>query len=550
MRFFCYCSFGQLDGIRFPLFQPLTSLSLILSNPPASSIQVITGFLGSGKTTLLNHLLTRPREPTQPGQSPLPRLAVIENEFGEVDIDSALVASRDVLAGTGETVVTLANGCLCCTVRDDLVRVLVELVTDPERRKTFDAIVIETTGLADPRPIVETFAAVEAVAERCRLDGVVALVDAVNGWRHLGEPLDFGKDEDGASSSSSFPAELFARPPPEAVSQVAYADRVVLNKCDLVLDTSLLAAKDEKKGKGGAQSSRSLLGAGERALRELEARLRTINALAPLVRSSAGKEEVDPRWVLGIGGYDLNRVAEDVEEAMLTRERAEMAAAAPCGNPAHGEPGHVCSHDHDHENHGHEDAPCGNPAHGEPGHVCSSHDHDHEHSHAHNHDHEHSHGGEGGETKAKKKGEEKKVPAPAAVSVARHDEAVSSVSIDIPGSMDLELVNMWLGALLDVRSEDVYRMKGILSIEGFDERYVFQGVHGLFSGEPAKPWAEGEERRSRMVFIGRGLDPELLKAGFDECVVGEDGVAKGRRKLVEAERARAEERELNGVVDL
>ena len=120
----------------------------------------------------------------------------------------------------------------------------------------------------------------------------------------------------------------------------------------------------------------------------------------------------------------------------------------------------------------------------------------------------------------------------------------------MPGSMDLELVNMWLGALLDVRSEDVYRMKGILSIEGFPERYVFQGVHALFSGEPAQPWGAGEERRSRMVFIGRGLDPELLRAGFDECVVGEDGVAKGRRKLMEGERARAEERELNGVVDV
>ena len=116
--------------------------------------------------------------------------------------------------------------------------------------------------------------------------------------------------------------------------------------------------------------------------------------------------------------------------------------------------------------------------------------------------------------------------------------------------MDLELVNMWLGALLDVRAEDVYRMKGILSVEGFRERYVFQGVHALFSGEAAAPWREGEERRSRMVFIGRGLDPELLRAGFDECVVGEDGVAKGRRKLAESERAREREREESGVVDV
>jgi G3E family GTPase len=116
--------------------------------------------------------------------------------------------------------------------------------------------------------------------------------------------------------------------------------------------------------------------------------------------------------------------------------------------------------------------------------------------------------------------------------------------------MDLELVNMWLGALLDVRSEDVYRMKGILSVEGFPERYVFQGVHALFSGEAAAPWRRGEERRSKMVFIGRGLDPELLRAGFDECVVAEDGVAKGRRKLAEHGRGAGERGEESGVVDV
>ena len=358
-----------------PLF-----LSSSLSPKTTTARQVITGFLGSGKTTLLNHLLTRPREPTKPGQAPLPRLAVIENEFGEVDIDSALVASRDVLEGSGETVVTLSNGCLCCTVRDDLVRVLVELVTNPERRKTFDAIVIETTGLADPKPIIETFAAVDAVADRCRLDGVVTLVDAVNGWRHLGEPIDLGgKGEGEGGSPSSFPAELFSKPPPEAVAQVAYADRIVLNKCDLVLNpaasntsSSSSSAKKEKKDKKADSGKRSLLGAGEGALRELEARLRTINALAPLVRSSLGddSEEVDPRWVLGIGGYDLTRVVGDVEGAMLAREQAEAAEAAAARAEAEAEAKKKAS-----------DAPCGNPAHGEPGHVCSSHDHEHGHSH-------------------------------------------------------------------------------------------------------------------------------------------------------------------------
>jgi G3E family GTPase len=260
-------------------------------------------------------------------------------------------------------------------VRGDLIDAVVALAG---RRGEFDRIVIETTGLADPKPIIETFAAVDAVAEHCRLDGVVALVDAVNGWRHLGEPIDLGREGDGrGEGASSFPAELFSKPPPEAVSQVAYADRIVLNKCDLVLNPAAAARasgsstkREDGETKGEENGSkRSLLGAGEGALRELEARLRTINALAPLVRSSLGdsREEVDPRWVLGVGGYDLTRVVGDVEGAMLARERAEAAEAeakkkkgassdaAPCGNPAHGEPGHVCSHDHDHgHGHGHE----------------------------------------------------------------------------------------------------------------------------------------------------------------------------------------------------
>ena len=158
-------------------------------------VTLLTGFLGAGKTTLLNRILTeRQRE----------RIAVIENEFGEVGIDNELLVT------TEEQIVEMNNGCLCCTVRGDLIRILGDLA---DRRATgelrFDRVLIETTGLADPGPVVQTFLADETVAARYQLDGVVTLVDAVHG-----------------------PANLQASP--LAQSQVGYATRLLLTKVDLV----------------------------------------------------------------------------------------------------------------------------------------------------------------------------------------------------------------------------------------------------------------------------------------------------------------------------
>ncbi|KAL6774174.1 hypothetical protein ACKKBG_A24030 [Auxenochlorella protothecoides x Auxenochlorella symbiontica] len=127
-------------------------------------VTVITGWLGSGKTTLLNHLLKADH-----GH----RLAVIENEFGEVDVDSELVSIREDLEPGQEQIMMLNNGCLCCTVRDDLVDMLNRLI---ERRDQFDRIVIETTGLANPAPIIQTFFIEESVAINMKLDGLVTLV--------------------------------------------------------------------------------------------------------------------------------------------------------------------------------------------------------------------------------------------------------------------------------------------------------------------------------------------------------------------------------------
>lgn len=254
------------------------------------------------------------------------------------------------------------------------------------------------------------------------------------------------------------PANGYDPVPSDAVQQVAYADRIVLNKADLVTPADLAA---------------------------LQTRLAAINASATL--TVATMASVNVHQVLDTRGFDLDAVA------------ASLAADTPCGNPAHGEPGHVCGggHDHDH-GHGHD----------------RDHDHGHEHEHGHEH-HEHGHG----------HGHSQPDHPPRS-----HTDGVSTVAITLPGELDLELVNMWLGALVDVRAEDLYRFKGVLAVRGFPARYVFQGVHALFSGEAGAEWGEGEPRSSRMVFIGRGLDGDLLREGFEECVVEADGVPRGRKK--------------------
>lgn len=419
------------------------------THPTTTHTQIITGFLGSGKTTLLNRLLREDH-----GE----RLAVIENEFGEASIDTALVAAAAPSIASADAIVTLANGCLCCTVRGDLIDAVVSLA---DRRDEFDRIVIETTGLASPRPIIETFAAVDAIARVAYLDGVVTLVDAVNAWRHLGEG--------GVNNPRS-------ADPSEAVDQVAYADRLLLNKTDLVEDGAALTA--------------------------LEARLRTINAVAPCTRTR--NADVPVAAVLGVGGFDLARVSDDVDRVLAAEAEAEKAS---CGNPAHGEPGHVCggehAHSHSHDDHEH------------------THSHSHEdgggHSHSHSHSHEH---------------------APHV-----HDDSVTSITVSVEGSLDLEQVNLFLGALVDVRADDLYRFKGVLSIAGVPEKFIFQGVHYLFTGLPGEEWEIDEKRVSRMVFIGKELPAEDLREGFEDCVVEADGQTRGRKRNDAANKARGKKKQ-------
>ena len=217
-----------------------------MSDTDLIPVTVLTGYLGAGKTTLLNRILTE-----QHGR----KYAVIINEFGELGVDNDLVVDTD------EEVFEMNNGCICCTVRGDLIRIVGGLM---KRRGKFDGIIIETTGLANPAPVAQTFFVDEGVRARTRLDAIVTVVDAKN-----------------------LPARL--QDSAEAEAQIAFADVIVLNKTDLVT-------------------------AGE--LEAVEASIRRINRFAAIHR--AQRSAVDIAAVLDQGAFDLQRILADVQPGFLT----------------------------------------------------------------------------------------------------------------------------------------------------------------------------------------------------------------------------------------
>ena len=220
--------------------------------PEKIPVTVLTGYLGAGKTTLLNRILSEPH-----GK----KFAVIVNEFGEIGIDNELIVNAD------EEVFEMNNGCICCTVRGDLVRIIDGLM---RRKGKFDAIIVETTGLADPAPVAQTFFMDEAVGAKTKLDAVVTVADA----KWLKERL---KDA------------------PEAKNQIAFADVILLNKTDLVTPAELA---------------------------EIEARIRAINPYARLHRTE--RAQVALEEVLGRNAFDLDRIL-DLEPAFLERRGCARA---------------------------------------------------------------------------------------------------------------------------------------------------------------------------------------------------------------------------------
>ena len=344
-------------------------------------VTVLTGYLGAGKTTLLNRILSEDH-----GK----KYAVIVNEFGEVGIDN------DLIVGADEEVFEMNNGCVCCTVRGDLIRVVQGLM---KRKGGFDAIIVETTGLADPGPVAQTFFVDEDVRAKTELDSVTTVVDA----KHLLLRL--------ADSR-------------EAAEQVAFADQIILNKTDLVTETELV---------------------------EVERAIRKLNPLAPIHR--AQRANVPLEMVLGRGSFDLGRIT-DLEPDFL--------------NPAHGEAGHIHDEECEHDNHDH-----------------------------HHHDHDgHDHGHHGHDIDA---------------------SGIRGVSLTLNKPIHGQRITQWLNDVLQAQGPDILRAKGIIDVAGEDRRLVFQAVHMILEGDFQGPWRDGDNRYSRLVFIGRNLDEAALRTGFEAC---------------------------------
>lgn len=231
-------------------------------------VTVLTGFLGAGKTTLLNHILTADH-----GR----KYAVVVNEFGELGIDNDLVVDAD------EEVFEMNNGCVCCTVRGDLIRILGRLLRKHGR---FDGIIVETTGLADPAPVAQTFFVDENIRDKARLDAVVTVVDAVNGLKTLADSA-------------------------EAVNQVAFADVIILNKCDLA-DPAQQEA--------------------------LIAKMRVLNSVAPIHKAVRG--DVKLTDILDRGGFDLSRALAAMPDFLEEPEHEDHHEHGQHGHDDHGKHEH------------------------------------------------------------------------------------------------------------------------------------------------------------------------------------------------------------------
>jgi G3E family GTPase len=438
-------------------------------------VTILTGFLGSGKTTLLNRIL---------GEQHGKRIAVIENEFGEVGVDQELVI------GAQEEIFEMNNGCICCTVRGDLIRILSNLM---KRRDKFDYILVETTGMADPGPVAQTFFVDDEMQSKMRLDGIVTLVDARHVWQHI--------------DSSN-----------EVKEQIAFADVLILNKTDLVTGEELA---------------------------KLASRVRAMNAAAKIYTTQNAGIEIDK--VLNVGGFNLGRAIEVdpkfmepeypfewsgvyslragrytycfksgpdpmMDMALLPVESiiAEFASASVMDSVVlfSEEPTKVRSGDtirpgkrlyslalHEPKSEFFIEIPSAGA------YVLYT-----------QHKPEEFGASLGGASCLVYPVNEKDYK-PDHV----HDDEVTSVGITTPGDLDKRKFNRWMSELLQKQGTDIFRMKGVLSVQGEEQRFVFQGVHMLFDGRPDRLW-KNDERHNQLIFIGRNLDRARLNEGFRACL--------------------------------
>ncbi|MCC6472237.1 MAG: GTP-binding protein [Burkholderiales bacterium] len=407
-----------------------------MSVPNRIWVTLITGFLGSGKTTLLNRILAHPR---------MSQAAVIVNEFGEIGIDYDLVSRSD------ESVVQLANGCLCCTMRGDLIDTFRDLFIQRNAGKLpcFDRVVIETTGIADPAPVLQVILTHPMVVNHYALDGVVTTVDAINALSSL---------------------ERFA----ECVKQAAIADRMVLTKADLV------EGPDR-----------------ERRLAAVRARLRALNPAAPIIESAAAQR--DPSALFGSGLFDPATKAVDLSawlraEAYEDHPQPAPGAAQQAALPAPDGAARAYYRAHGHV-----------PQDGSP--VAPQAD-------------ETTRAPQADETTRAPQAHGTQAPdadrEQAVLAAHAHDPGIRSFCLVRERPMSLAALRMFLEGLGREAGPDLLRVKGIVHVaERPDRPAVIQGAQQVFHSLDWLAQWPSEDRRTRIVFITRGIAREQVEETFD-----------------------------------
>ena len=358
---------------------------------------ILTGFLGSGKTTLLKRVLTEAH-----GQ----KIAVIENEFGEENIDNEILVSD-----TNEQIIQMSNGCVCCTIREDL-RTTLQLLAAKKRKGLldFERVVIETTGLADPGPVAQTFFMDDEIAESFLLDSILTLVDAKHSAQQLNDRL-------------------------EARRQVGFADQIFISKSDLISAQELDA---------------------------LQHRLKHMNPRAPQKVVHFGEVSLDE--VFDLRGFNLNAKLDIDPDFLADDGHHHHHDGEHCDHPSHQH-----GHGHSHGDHSHHDLDNGG-----------------EHGHAHHH---------------------------------HHDDDVKSFVFKSKRAFDPAKLEDFLGTVVNIYGPKMLRYKGVLNMRGTERKVIFQGVHQLMGSDLGPEWAKGEERMSKMVFIGIDLPKDILMQGLEKSLV-------------------------------
>eukprot|EP00204_Picochlorum_oklahomense_P000888 CAMPEP_0118808068 /NCGR_PEP_ID=MMETSP1161-20130426/35796_1 /TAXON_ID=249345 /ORGANISM="Picochlorum oklahomensis, Strain CCMP2329" /LENGTH=503 /DNA_ID=CAMNT_0006737455 /DNA_START=265 /DNA_END=1776 /DNA_ORIENTATION=+ len=433
-------------------------------------VTLVTGFLGSGKTTLLNHML-KMRGDT--------RVAVIENEVGEINIDNSLVVENLL---SKEDLVSMDKGCVCCSLRSDIVKALKELQGRSEKKGcAYDAILLETTGLADPAPVAFTFFSNQWISGNFRLDSIVCLVDAQHVNRHL---------EDASSGDLN-----------EAVNQIAFADVVLLNKIDLVTRDELEKARDLVRSINVTADLIEVKLDPQVANDGSNAENRQENDGDPTERMEG--EELTWDRIVGINSFSIERALkvdpsfmdsdseEEEEEGRKTKRHKSKK------QPAEAEKISPCELVLNRNVHcGKHTGPCSE--------TCDDPELDALLAHQ----------------KAVEL-QEQRERMPKRRRKKLHDlSGVGSVGISARGPLDQYRFNAFMRDLLSEKARDIFRSKGSLCIKGQPKtKFVFQGVHETICfGPSTSGWGEGEEPINQVVFIGRNLDRKALTEGFRSCV--------------------------------